>query len=188
MGSPCSRSGWFGSVSPLLSISALLQATTAPAILFAAEPGSMRERGALRSRTPSDVQPWVTRIRFRVNVPVLSVQITLVEPSVSTAEIRFTRTPFRARIRTPTASASVIVGKSPSGTLATRSPMAKFTASPNDRPAINVPSGMNVTPIPTATTAISRATCLTCFSRGCPRGPHVATVPQSVQARCACRC
>src|SRR5665647_684383 len=164
VGSPISLPGRLsGSLS---SIWALLQAMTARAIRVSAGSGRASGSGARRGRTPCEVQSLTTRIRFRVSVPVLSVQITLVEPSVSTAEIRFTRTPLRARTRTPTASASVIVGSSPSGTLATKSPIAKFTASPSDRPATIVPSGMKATPIPTATTAISRATCLTCFSRG----------------------
>jgi hypothetical protein len=43
-------------------------------------------------------------------VPVLSVQITVVDPSVSTALSRLTAAPRRAGARTPTASAGVIVG------------------------------------------------------------------------------
>ena len=74
-------------------------------------------------------------MRFSVSVPVLSVQMTVVEPSVSTALRRFTSAPRRARVRTPTASASVIVGSSPSGTFATSRPMAKTSASPNGSPA-----------------------------------------------------
>ena len=69
------------------------------------------------------------RIRFSVSVPVLSVQITVVEPSVSTALRRLTSAPRRASPATPTASASVIVGSSPSGTFATISPIAKVNAS-----------------------------------------------------------
>ena len=45
--------------------------------------------------------------------------MTAVEPSVSTALRRLTSAPRRASSRTPTASASVSVGSSPSGTLAT---------------------------------------------------------------------
>ena len=77
----------------------------------------------------------MARIRFSVSVPVLSVQITPAEPSVSTALSRFTSAPRRARVATPTASASVIVGSSPSGTFATISPIAKLAASFSDSPA-----------------------------------------------------
>ena len=79
-------------------------------------------------RPPPRSRIVVTRIRFSVSVPVLSVQITVVEPSVSTALSRLTTAPRRASSRTPTASASVIVGSRPSGTLATSRPMAKVNA------------------------------------------------------------
>jgi len=69
-------------------------------------------------------------MRPSVSVPVLSVQITSVEPSVSTAVSRLTTARRLAIRRTPTASASVIVGSSPSGTLATSSPIANVEAAP----------------------------------------------------------
>jgi len=62
--------------------------------------------------------------------------------------------------RTPTASASVIVGSSPSGTLATSSPMAKLAAAARLSPAVR-PMGRNAMPAPTATNAISRVARLT---------------------------
>jgi hypothetical protein len=65
----------------------------------------------------------------------LSVQITLVEPRVSTALSRLTGAPWRARSRTPTASDGVMVGSNPSGTLATRRPIAKLSAAARDSPA-----------------------------------------------------
>ena len=71
---------------------------------------------------------------------------------------RLTRAPRRASTRTPTASASVIVGSSPSGTLATRRPTANTAASGNDSPAASVPSGRNAIPTATATAAMSHAT------------------------------
>ena len=77
----------------------------------------------------------MTRIWFSVNVPVLSEQITVVDPSVSIADSRLTSAPERASSRTPIASASVIVGSSPSGTLATISPIAKLAASVKGSPA-----------------------------------------------------
>ncbi len=86
-------------------------------------------------------------------MPVLSVQITKVEPSVSTADRRLTRDPRRAIARTPTAGASVMVESSPSGTFATSNPTAKIAASVQDSPA-STPSGKNAIPTPTATAAI----------------------------------
>ena len=47
-------------------------------------------------RRPAVVQTATTRMRFSVSVPVLSVQITVVEPSVSTALSRLTSAPRRA--------------------------------------------------------------------------------------------
>src|SRR5581483_3194034 len=112
------------------------------------------------SWSPSGLHAIVTCILFCVSVPVLSVQMTDVEPSVSTADRRLTRAPRRAMSRTPTASASVIVGSSPSGTFATSRPMAKLIAAANVSPAAR-PIGRNAMPAPTATNAISRATRLT---------------------------
>jgi hypothetical protein len=107
----------------------------------------------------------VTAIWFSVSVPVLSVQITTVEPSVSTALSRLTTAPRRANDRTPTARASVIVGSSPSGTFATSRPTAKTAASAKVSPASR-PSGRNTRPAPTATAAISHATRRTWRSSG----------------------
>ena len=112
----------------------------------------------------------VTRILFWVRVPVLSVQMTEVEPRVSTADSRLTSAPRRAISRTPTASASVIVGSSPSGTFATSSPMAKLTAAPTLSPAAR-PMGRNAMPAPTATIAISQAARLTWRSSGLSSRP-----------------
>ena len=56
-----------------------------------------------------------------MSVPVLSVQITVAQPSVSTAGSRRTST-WRAAMRcTPMASAMVTMAGSPSGTAATAS-------------------------------------------------------------------
>ena len=97
-----------------------------------ATPSATRGAVASPSRRPpwatSSVPPahaWSTSMRFSVRVPVLSVQMTLVAPRVSTALRRFTSAPPRARRRTPTASASVIVGSRPSGTFATSSPIGE---------------------------------------------------------------
>ena len=90
--------------------------------------------------------PWV-------RVPVLSVQITVVDPSVSTADEPLDQRAAPAIARTPPASARVIVGSSPSGTLATSRPTANTTASVQLSPAIT-PRGRNAIPTPTATAAI----------------------------------
>ena len=118
-----------------------------------------------RSTSRPGSQTLVTRILFSVSVPVLSVQITVVDPSVSTADRRLTTAPRRARSRTPTASARVMVGSSPSGTLATISPIANVAAAAQPKPAAT-PAGKNTSPDPTATNAINQATRLTCRSSG----------------------
>src|ERR1700735_587811 len=118
-----------------------------------------------RSTSPPGSHTLVTRILFSVSVPVLSVQITVVDPSVSTADSRLTTAPRRARSRTPTARARVIVGNSPSGTLATINPIAKVAAADQPNPAAT-PTGTNTAPDPTATNAINHAARLTCRSNG----------------------
>ncbi len=63
-------------------------------------------------------------MRFCVSVPVLSQQIVVVEPSVSTAG-RWRTSALRLAMRcVAMASESVTVGSRPSGTLATMMPMA----------------------------------------------------------------
>ena len=143
------------------------------------------EGPASRSVSPSRVQAAVARMRFSVRVPVLSVQITEVEPRVSTALRRLTSAPRRARTRTPTARARVMVGRSPSGTLATSRPMANSRASPSGSPAANVPSSRKSAPADTATIAISQATRLTWISSGLSsrstRWDRAAMRPSSVR-------
>ena len=56
----------------------------------------MRSVACSRSSSPAAVQTRTARIRFSVSVPVLSVQMTVVEPSVSTALSRLTSAPRRA--------------------------------------------------------------------------------------------
>jgi len=146
---------------------ALLQAdivsARAETIRFGAR--SARSLGASRSTVCGAVQILVTVIRFSVSVPVLSVQITLVEPSVSTALSRLITAPRRTSPRTPTARARVITGSSPSGTLPTNSPTANTTASLMGNPATKVPIGMNAAPVTTAIRAISHAPRRTCASK-----------------------
>jgi len=97
-------------------------------------------------------------MRLRVRVPVLSVQITSVEPSVSTELSRLTTAPRRTISRTPIASARVITCSRPSGTLPAISPTANTMACRTDRPAPSVATGKNATAIATAIAAISHAT------------------------------
>jgi hypothetical protein len=74
------------------------------------------------------------------------VQITVVDPSVSTALSFLTSASWRARTRTPTPKASVMVGRGPSGTLPTSKPMANTAAAEKDSPAASVPSGKKGNP------------------------------------------
>ncbi len=112
-----------------------------------------------------------TLIRPSVSVPVLSVQITSVEPSVSTAVSRLTSARRRAMRRTPTASASVIVGSSPSGTLATISPIAKVDASASGRPGdVRADREEQDARRRRRSPAISRAAWLTCRCSGLELG------------------
>ena len=76
-----------------------------------------------------------TVISFLVSVPVLSVQMTVVQPSVSTEE-SFLMSALRPAMRwTPMASDRVTVGSRPSGTMATMMPTAKTKPSIRLRPA-----------------------------------------------------
>ena len=74
-------------------------------------------------------------MRFCVSVPVLSQQITVVEPSVSTAGRWRTRALRRAMRCVAIASESVTVGASPSGTFATMMPIANRKFCQNGSPS-----------------------------------------------------
>ena len=81
-------------------------------------------------------------MRFCVSVPVLSLQMTLAAPSVSTA-VRWRTSAFFFAMRwVAMASDKVTVGSKPSGTLATMMPMAKIRFAQNDKP-INCPMRKN---------------------------------------------
>ena len=84
--------------------------------------GSVRDGGVGVELVAVGPEAGARTMRPSVRVPVLSVQITSVEPSVSTAVSRFRSALRRAIRRTPTASARVMVGSRPSGTLATSRP------------------------------------------------------------------
>ena len=78
----------------------------------------------------------------------------------------------------------MIVGSSPSGTLATIRPIAKLSASLSGSPAASHPIGRKAKPARTATSAISQATRRTCCSRGLSsvstRSVRAAIRPSSV--------
>ena len=94
-------------------------------------------------------------IWFSVSVPVLSVQITVVAPSVSTDDRRRTSA-LRFAIRcVASASESVTVGSSPSGTSATVTPIANTKRSVRPIPA-SVATTKNSPPIATASSATIR--------------------------------
>ena len=96
-------------------------------------------------------------MQFCVSVPVLSVQMTVVQPSASTAG-RWRISALRLAMRCePIASASVTVGSSPSGTFATMMPMAKMKFSQNDSP-IARPMKKKITPSASASPATMRLT------------------------------
>ena len=83
-------------------------------------------------------------------MPVLSVQMTVVEPSVSTLESFLTSTLRFAMRCAATESAIVSVGSSPSGTLATMMPIAKTAAPSVSMPTKSLPSAKKKMPRPTA--------------------------------------
>ncbi len=112
--------------------------------------------------SPAQVQIATGCIRFSVSVPVLSVQITSVLPSVSTELIRFTTAPRRARSVTATASDRVITGSSPSGTMPAKRPTANVMALRGDSPVTKIASGTNAIASATATLAINHETRRTC--------------------------
>lgn len=69
-------------------------------------------------------QTFATVILFYVKVPVLSEQIQLVDPSVSTASKFFTRTYLSANLFAVMAKDTVMHPNKPSGTFATIIPIA----------------------------------------------------------------
>ena len=80
-----------------------------------------------------------TIISLRVSVPVLSVQMTLTEPNVSTAGSRRTMALRRAMRCTPMASVIVMIAGSPSGMAATARPTAARNMSSALNPYTSTP-------------------------------------------------
>mmetsp|Transcript_39311 Transcript_39311/g.77507 ORF Transcript_39311/g.77507 Transcript_39311/m.77507 type:complete len:223 (+) Transcript_39311:328-996(+) len=85
-----------------------------------------------------------TVMRFCVKVPVLSLQMHVVEPSVSTASSCFTSTCFFARRLAVKVKLTVTVASKPSGTLATMMPMPNTMAL--STPNVNSAMMKNVMP------------------------------------------
>ncbi len=95
------------------------------------------------SYDPSPVTMRRTVISFFVSVPVLSVQMTVVDPSVSTVgSLRTSAWRFTMRC-TPTASEIVTTAGSASGTTATASAMPKMTSSTTFSPRARPSATMN---------------------------------------------
>ena len=123
---------------------------------------------ASRSGPVAAVQTPVTVIRFSVSVPVLSVQMTFVEPEcLDRAQALDERAPPGEHADADGQGKRDRRASRPSGTLATSSPIANMTASATGQPGPEAsPSGTNAKPTTTATTAISQATRRTCRSSG----------------------
>ena len=116
-------------------------------------------------------------MRFSVSVPVLSVQITVAEPSVST-DVRLRMRTLRLANRCATSTSdSVSVGSRPSGTIATMMPIEKIRSFQNGTP-MAAPAAKKTAPIATANMAIRR------LSRASSRRSG-DTVVRLVCARCA---
>ncbi len=94
-----------------------------------------------------------------MSVPVLSVQMKVVEPSVSTASRLRTRICRLDICSAPHASERVTVGSRASGTRATVTPIAKMKPSSSELPTRSDTSRKSA-PMPSAIAAISRTTAL----------------------------
>ena len=112
------------------------------------------------------VHRWFTVISFCVSVPVLSVQMTEVEPRVST-ELSFFTSAFLLLMRcTAMASESVTVGSSPSGMKATTMPSEKMNAAANSLPTNIWSSRKKPTPMHAAKMVICLVVRLSCSCSG----------------------
>ena len=104
-------------------------------------------------------------MRFCVSVPVLSVQITVADPSVSTLGRWRTSVRRLAIRRAPMAIARVTVGSKPSGTFATMMPIEKTRPMRVGRPT-NAPMTNTRAPMVTARTAMRRLRVAISFCSG----------------------
>ena len=110
------------------------------------------------SKVSANVANAFTVIWFVVNVPVLSEQITVVEPSVSTAFICRMMARCRAMFRMPRDNVITRMIGSPSGTMATKMAMATMNWSTTTEKRSPCPSMIALpSSTPTMTTATSRA-------------------------------
>ena len=129
-----------GSPTPCTSVSvvrcraALLQ-STAVVSNASSDAATVTSTESSIAISASAINTVVTVIRFSVNVPVLSVMITLVAPRVSTADNLVIRALRFAMRHMPRASAMVATIGNPSGIAATDSAMATSMARNASRPA-----------------------------------------------------
>jgi hypothetical protein len=107
---------------------------------------------------PPGSQSATAVISLRVRVPVLSLQMTVVEPSVSTADRRRMIAPRSAMRCMPTASAIVIATGRPSGTIETIWLMATISTSDSGS-SRHRPSSTTSTNRPSAATTSARPNC-----------------------------
>jgi hypothetical protein len=130
------------------------------------------------------VRSATTVARFCVRVPVLSEQMTVVQPRVSTLSRSLTRAPRFAIRDTPTARASVTVGSSPSGTLATKIPIQNTKACAKLRWATRHPMRRKVNASSEARAAmentVARSWRLSGLTAGAMRAVSAAMRPISV--------
>ena len=112
------------------------------------------------------LQRRFTVISFCVRVPVLSEQITFVQPKVSTAESFLTKAFSFAIFCTATASDSVTAGNSPSGMNATTIPSANRKDCIQGSPTANTAMRKNTSPMPKAISAICFVKMLSSFCKG----------------------
>lgn len=111
-------------------------------------------------------QKCLTDMTFYVSVPVLSEQMHDVDPSVSTASRFFTRTYYFANFFAVIANDIVIHPRSPSGTLATRTPMPKTILMRTVYFMTNSASKKKPTPSTTEIIVIIHTNRLSSFRRG----------------------
>ena len=133
---------------------------------------------------PPGVTTRATLISLRVSVPVLSVQITVTDPSVSTLGRRRTIALCVAMRRTPMASAIVTIAGRPSGIAATASPTTARKVSAKSRPR-STPTPSSTAPAATITAVSTRPKCASLRVSGVSRASMSAmsVVMRPISAR-----
>ena len=144
------------------------------------------------SPSPPGSHDSTTVMRFWVSVPVLSEQITVVDPSVSTAGNVRTIAPRAAMRWTPSASTTVEIATSPSGIAATARDTASMSVSsasrPCARPSANNAAHTTSTATPSVRPSESSLRCMGVVTSGplamssaipptCVRAPVATTTP-----------